>query len=243
MAHAFRRLVHDPFVVVGTGVLGLSLAVYFLPGIDAAAREAFALDIVDLLFLVPLTAALLGTARSTPHPEERWFWRILGAGFACWTAVKILEITVPYAEWDLTHALVDDIGYQAFYGLVLMAMFTYPHRPAGWSRGDIRYWMEAIGTVLFAGGLLTYFVLVPAALDRTVYDSLAPSMMLYVTIDVALVLVVARHLRRAPDLRWRVIYGLLAVGLTTMLVGDVVETLMLMDMLPWIEAGHPIDIL
>jgi diguanylate cyclase (GGDEF)-like protein len=144
-------------------------------------------------------------------------------------------------DQEIEDYVLQDVFYASFYLLAIIALDVRPHLR---SRADDQDSMEVLrhsGPVIFAFGLLTYVILVPAAADPNSYWTDTTSFLLYVLLDAYVILRVAQNLASTRDGLWKLVYGWLLATWILWLILDTYETLLWADILPWIEPGTPLD--
>jgi len=91
-------------------------------------------------------------------------------------------------------------------------------------------------------GALAYLVLIPAAFDLGSFWVDIPSFTFYVVLDAYLVVRLLDAISQSADRRWRTVYGWLLLTCVAWLILDTTEALSWAEVLPWIEAGTPLDL-
>ncbi len=174
---------------------------------------------LSLIFLVLLLAALRFDLDKVSGAAERRFWNCLSAAFGSWLAGSLLTLA-PLPEIMLL--IGEEAFYAVYYMSFVMALEEQPHlrsrlRP---KRGLLNWPAFAILVL----GLFAYFVMIPLLANRPEYDSALPSTFLYLILD-ALIVVRLLYLGRRAELRWRVLYHLLALGSVLLFLDDLVNLL------------------
>ena len=202
-------------------VYALVILPFVVPVLDAEQLLGFTSKYTHLLLILTTLVALLhgmGVHRERSH---RWFWLAIATAYIAWLTVRLLYLAVPEdTEASLRAA---DALYLCYYASLLVAVSFRPHLAQASSNSAER-WIEVLGTLLFAFGLLIYFVFIPAAEGRTQHlESVAPFLMFGVFNLLLLGSLVV--LWRAADAgsSWRRIYGLLALSAGAWCMLDVVE--------------------
>jgi diguanylate cyclase (GGDEF)-like protein len=108
---------------------------------------------------------------------------------------------------------------------------------------DLPRALEVAGTALFVFGFFGYFSLVPFLYDRPLLATDVPSLVFYTVLDAVVVVRFAVRLGEATSARWRALYGWLLAGAGLWFLGDVLETLMYVDIVRWRPPGSPSDLL
>jgi len=159
------------------------------------------------------------------HPEERQFWILLGAAFACYFGA---ELVVLLPGWDNSvpaYALAYDLLFVGFYMAAILATTRAPHQRAGWSARQGERLVVALGTALFALGMMVYFDLLPLLVDRPTFVSRLSAFYLFLALDLSLALRLAALFWAARTARWQVLYGLVFVSALLMAIGDLLDAL------------------
>ena len=96
---------------------------------------------------------------------------------------------------------------------------------------------------MFVFGLLGYFIVLPSIFVPESYGSWVPSLAMYVVLDayIALRLIAVLRSRIGPDWRWT--YRAIAAAYGLWFFADIAEGLLLLDAVPQIDAGTPLDLL
>jgi len=220
-------------------VLGLPLVVPTLPPeLRAAYSETCTATPFLLLAIWTFRRRLAGAEEG-----ERRFWNSMTAAAACWIGQQAL-LMATYTREDLSVALslLDELLYVGLYLFMVLALDVQPHLRLEGDPPSALPVLRRVGTVVFAFGLLTYVVVVPATLDPDAYWTAIPSLTLYLLLDLYLVHRALRAFSQSTDRRWRHIYGWLLATCISWLVLDAVEALLWMEILPWLDPGTPWDL-
>ena len=230
----------DPILWAGGAVWLLSL----LPSLadvlpsDLAFSWADQYSDVPMLGFVVVAAAM--RARAALDRKERTFWRLFIAGNMSWIAVRGLYVGVPYAQRGMKSDLFTDVSYLLGYLCLIAALELRPDRvPPGRTRAGK---VESLGVQTFAFLMLSYFTLAPSVFNPEAYASWVTSMALYAVLDAWLLAHAVRLLRAGLAPGWVVPVRWLAGAFAVWLVGDVMEGLMYMKAIPYIDAGSPVDV-
>ncbi len=171
--------------------------------------------------------ALLDRLRKIPRATERRFWELLSLAYASWLLAQLTQLFFSPSH-RIAGFLLEDVCLLGFYLFFLFAIESHPHRviPREYAKTwQARKRFELEGALLFAAGLLIYFVFIPALVIVGEYVSFSTSGWLYVALDL---LIIARTLyarRIAHGRRWPSIYGILLVTSTVTLLADIFDTL------------------
>lgn len=241
MREALRR---DPVIWVGLFTLFAVALPYVVPLVSPQKLETYGALFAEIpLILVALTAFQFHLRR-IDRVRERHFWNLWTAGFSFWMALRLLEIILP-AELvkDVRVALLEDVLYVGFYLSIILALEIRPHRQAARSSATLQRRLGAAGAVVFTLGLLLYFAVIPATLDRGSYRTWIPSLLLYVVLDGYVVCRLASSRHACASSRWRAVYSWLLAAAVLWLVTDSIELLMRADVIPWVQYGTLLDLL
>lgn len=224
-------------------IVWLAVAVFYLtPAAQPATRVFFGDYLIGITFIPLVIACCLSGASGRRETEESHFWRMIAGGYFIWFAYAVLTLAIPDDRWTLAASVAGDIAYVAFYLLFVLAVDLKPHLQTmnGVEAQQRRLRSTAIAVLLFAW--LCYIVVIPAAVDRRAYETLVPSFLLYLSLDL---LVIGRLMwvrRESWSVRWAALYGLLAAAAGTMFLGDVAEILYMANMIG-LGSGTSADLL
>lgn len=231
----------DRFLWAGVAVWALSLlpsllgAVPFEPAFCWADQYN---DVPTLGFVIVAAALRLRVARDR---KERTFWRLFMGCMVGWIAVRGLYVVVPYEERGMKSDLFSDLSYLLGYLCLVVALHLRPDRdPPGFTR--VRR-VESLGIVTFAFLMLSYFTLAPSVFNPEAYASWSTSLLLYAVLDAWLLVRALRLLHTDLASEWRVPMRFLAGAVALWFVGDVVEGLMYLERIPYVNSGTPADLL
>jgi len=217
-----RRLAADPFVLLATGLVLLTLlATPFLDHLSPLAQTDFS-RWGDIVLLV-LAIAAQYQGRSIEHPELRRHGRLLTAGLASWLSAQLVYFAA--GGWDDPWvSATGDLLFVLFYLCMLAVALGRPHLPPGWSRSDPSYGFGLASGAVVLLFFFAYIVVLPLVGAERM-PQLALSSLLIVALDF---LLFGRFLLLAMQMRasfWREIYGLLALAWTTWTVVDLLDLL------------------
>lgn len=200
--HLLRR---DPWVWTMALAYALLLAFYLVPLLPPHWLETLSWYIADPLLLLLVLGAISRRGSCETGSAERLFWQLVACGVGFWLLGSLLTswawLLAPGGA--LMPQLAVDVSYIGYY---LMMIFAVELRPDRWP--DLRRWSrdERLGRIVavaFCLALLDYFVLIPSYLDRQEYDSLRPSLLLYLGLDLLLCLRFALGARQSGGTVWR----------------------------------------
>ncbi len=233
-----RRLGQDPVVRAAAAVFAAAFLPYVLPILPPNQRQWYADHLAEIPMLVTVLVALQYGIGRRPAPE-RTFWQLVSLAIACWLAVLVVDLAAPAAWRGNRLSLAEDLLYLLFYLMLVLALELEPARQ---ERGRTLRWVRTAGAIVFAFGLLTYFVLIPSRLTPRQYATWVPSMLLYLSLDTYLVVRLASLWHARPAGPWRRVHGLLLASATLWWVTDGIETLEYLGVLPRIRGGGPLDL-
>ena len=233
----------DRLLLFALLVLAISALPYFLPFLDAEQVWAYGTFYAEVPLIVVTLAALESKRRRSETARERRFWRLTSTAFAYWLGSWILYFFVTLEPQIWTVELTADLLNLLFYLFLVLAATSHPHlaersiRPVAADRS------ETIGTVLFFFGFLVYFVLLPSHLTPEAYLGYVPSLLMYVVLDFLLAIGFLHLARHAGRGRWGKVYRLMGASVLLWFILDSIECLQYLNLLPWVDAGTPLDIL
>lgn len=238
-----RRLLIDPWVLLYAGVIVVTCGYYALPeGADGPWVEALDLVVPTAPLWVTIGALLVGLRRLETQVERR-FWLLLALAH-----VSYLLAQLPYppprtdSEQDLRILLVD-VAILGYYAAILLAAATNPHLRQLSRESWQRSLLAGTGSLLFLFGLLTYFVLVPAALDPASTDWWIPTVFLFALLDAVACGTFAWLARSAASPRWRRLFGLVALNQGIWAALDLLEALVFARLAPAPAPGGVVELL
>ena len=221
----------------------LGVAMLYLTPLAQPATKTFFGDYLIGLTFIPLVivCCLVGPAvhRQT---EETHFWRMIAAAYFIWFAYGLLTLAIPDSNWTLSASVLGDIAYVAFYLLFLLAIELRPHLQTMNRLQAQQQRLRATALTLLLFAWLCYIVVIPAAVDRRAYETLVPSFLLYLSLDLLLIGRLMWVRRESWSVRWAALYGLLAGAVGAMFAGDVLETLYVGNVIA-LGSGTPADLL
>ena len=214
----------DPLAQAALVAFALGLPVGLLPWLTVAHKERIIFTVLPFLFIGLAVAALVWGRRRLAGGEERRFWSDLAIAFGAWLGVRVLYLLFP-GDRPLPVEILAEVLFAVFYTGFVLALERQPHRTDRWRPSGLEGTLVRPAVALFVLGLAAYFLVVPVAFDPASYDSLVPSMVLYLTLDLFLVTRTLLLVRRAPDRRWRALYSGLALVAALAMASDAVEYL------------------
>jgi len=201
----------DPVVLIGTFAFALVI-LSRLPRV-LATPYAGSLDYLSVVAVhaATLTAIVLRLAR-VADALERQFWRRIAAGFVAWLIIDIVRPELGSSRSSVYAMLLVDAAFVGFYLFEVAAVELRPHEGPRGMTSCWSCWWRVGTTSLAAVVLYGYFSLLPAWLDRTGYDTFAPSSYLFAVFDAFLAIRFTLLLRTTRPVTWRRTYsGMVAV--------------------------------
>lgn len=228
------------------GALLLAVAIpYFVPRLGADTLEVYGDFYSDTPLIVFLILLSQMAARATPHVSERRFWHLVSGALGCWLAVRAINIgwllNLPLGgvvESDVT----GDVIYIGFYLFLAVALEIQPHRRRPRTARVAQRAIKAAGAIVMLLALVTYFVIIPWAVNPAAYETWVPSLLLYVTLDAYLILRLAGLAYSRPGKLWGRVYRWMLLTAGLWLVTDALETLFYAGVLPWVRTGTLLDL-
>jgi len=229
----------DPVMRASLGLFLAATALYPLLASILTREERW--TFLRLAFLALTVVALQKGLDRIERPSERRFWHLLTVAFGCWLTVYLGRVIEPDPFSSLFHSLVEELLYGGYYLALVFAVEARPDRREPLPSGDLERSARWPAVTVFVVGLLAYFVLVPALGNRQAYESSLPSLCLYVSLDLYLSTLLVYRARSTPLLRWRTLYGALALTAVLVLVTDLMELLLtLLRISSWGRGTDPL---
>lgn len=213
---------HDPVALVTLGAV-LLLAVLELGAGFLPAGFGAVLRFLPLVHLVVAVVAVQAGLRRIIHRAERRLWAGIALAFGLRLAADALVLLLgpPKLYLELTADVLRTLSFLAF----VFAIERSVERRTGIHPADLGRLLTWPGGSTFALGLLTYFCLIPVALDPPFYETGLPSAYMFLIFELYLVVHLAVLASRTESLRWRMLYSLLFLALATLLVTDLLDVL------------------
>ncbi|HEX6323949.1 MAG TPA: ATP-binding protein [Vicinamibacterales bacterium] len=200
-------------------------ALYLLPTSPPDARRFFGDYLLSLTFLPFVIAAVFANVSALESATERRFWQAMGGAFLVWFAYGAIAWLVPDERWTPAWSVAGDCAFLGYYLLILLGIELKPHLQSMNPVEDKQRRLRSSALMLLLFAWLCYLVVIPAAVDRAVYESELPSFLLYLSLDALIVVRLLWVRRQSWSVRWATLYGLLALGMTWQLTADALETL------------------
>ncbi len=206
-----RVFLRDRYLAAGLVILFGSLLAPILPAYRSSFAETWARFVAEPVFLVLALAALALTPQAREREEERWFWRLIGAGLLLWLAGVGLRLgSIEWAPAKVAHLL-------SYLALALAADLR-PHLAAGWRAGSAEFPVGVAASTLLVAALIAYFLMVPAFQRQG--TGLESARIACLALDILLTLRFLHHALRSHCLAWRPVYLWLSAGFAAAAVGD-----------------------
>ena len=218
-------LTRDTLVLLYLAVAVTEALIYSLPMLDPGTLTAFGASPFQIPFVA--TAAMAGFygLGRIENGEERLFWRNLAYASVFWLATLVAIALVPSAHWRVADDVWVDAAYLFFYSPILFAAECKPHLAGVGPRRDVERQLRWAGVTLLVVGWFLYFVVAPAVTDPTLFGTMLPSSLLFITIDSAVVIRFVWRACSAGSTRWRVLYGTIALAGVSLLLTDSLDAL------------------
>ncbi len=213
----------DPLAQAALAAFALAAPAGLLPWLTAAQKERLIFTVLPFLF-IGLAVAALRRGLGRLAGGERRFWNDLAIAFGAWLGVRILYFAFP-GDRPLVVEILAETLFAVFYTGFVLALERQPHRTDRWRPSGLEGTLVRPAVALFVLGLAGYFLVVPVAFDLASYESLVPSMVLYLTLDLFLVARALLLVRGTSDRRWRALYAGLALVAALAAASDAVEYL------------------
>ena len=147
-----------------TIILASGLCVAYLIGVFVNWGQAADRSLYANLGMIPigLVATILAwsASRAQENDRSRWAWRLLAVGLACFFAGDLMFFILQNVLGRSPFPSVADIGYLAYYPLVLAGLLCFPS--AFRDRVQrVTFYLDCLVVVLAGGILISYFFLIP----------------------------------------------------------------------------------
>lgn len=216
-----RLVRHDTFVQLYLAVVAAEAVIYSVPLMDPGTLTAFGASPFEIPFVATVVLTGFYGLRHVVDPEERLFWSHLAVAMVFWLATLVWIAIVPSGGWTVTHAVLVDASYLLFYSPILFAVERKPHVPSlGMKRREVERQLRWTGVTVLVVGWFVYFVVVPAAVEPAFFRTLLPSSLLFMTIDALVVFRFSWRAWSCGSLRWRVLYGTMALAGVSLFITD-----------------------
>ena len=203
--------------------------------------EEYQAAISDLAFLPISLLAALAAFRIWTQPgadrSTRLAWGLLGLGLLAnffgdllWFYYEIILQSEPFPSWA-------DLGYLAFYPLVMLGLLKFPHSPV--SRSDQqRLYLDSAIVLVASWMVIWYFILAPSVdgLDFTFESTLVAA---YPLADQVIIYGLIIFLFRHPNASIRSGFGFLLVAMLLFVVADIIYSIQGLN--DTYVSGDPLD--
>ncbi|MCP4659574.1 MAG: response regulator [bacterium] len=230
-----RRLRHpiwrDPAWKLMLGLLlGVTVAVL---------ATAFSISPYYVTWHVGLAVLLVGSIwavhyrrRELESAVERRFWLYITVAQGIWLLALVMQYYSPARELPF-FAVLNDFVFLSWYLAYLFAADSHPER----GPSDPQRRLNLVGAILFAFGLLVYFLLIPSYLTKDPHAVSLPSSFFYIGMDCYLAFRFYHEGRHCRRRRWRTTFRLLTLTTGCWLLTDVLVAL---SRLPdsWVYLGE-----
>ncbi|HEX9582491.1 MAG TPA: ATP-binding protein [Gemmatimonadales bacterium] len=222
---AWQSLAADPLVRLTAALLVFAAVPYVVPLLPAGRMAQYS-RAADIPLLVVAIFAFQSGLRRLPDQRLRRVWHLLTAALASWLVVRGVQLVLGAgAVQSMGHEVVVDILYLVFYLFFILALEFAPRTDRDEGPVPSLRNLRSAGATVFALGLLAYFVIIPGAINPAAYTTQAPSLLLFVTLDLYIVgrLVAHRvHCRARP---WSTACTLLLTTAVLWVLTDLAEAM------------------
>ncbi|MGE5198749.1 MAG: sensor histidine kinase, partial [Rhodospirillaceae bacterium] len=199
--------------------------IYSLPMLDPGTLTAFGASPFQIPFVATAAVAGFWGLNRTGSREEQIFWRYLAFACVFWLATLVAIALVPASHWRPVDDVWVDAAYLLFYSPILFAAECKPHLANVVPRRDVERQLRWAGVTLLVAGWFLYFVAAPAAADPSLFGTMLPSSLLFMTIDGTIVARFAWRAYSSGLVRWRVLYGMIALAGASLFLTDTLDAL------------------
>ena len=218
-------LTRDTLVLLYLAVAATEALIYSFPMLDPGTLTAFGASPFQIPFVATtVVAGFYGLGR-VRNREEQIFWRNLAFAGVFWLATLIAIAVVPKAQWRWIDDVWADAAYLFFYSPMLFAAECKPYLARPGFRGEVERQLRWIGVTLLVLGWNFYFIDAAALTDRTLFTTMLPSSLLFMTMDGTIVVRFAWRAYSSGSARWRVIYTAMALAGLSLFVTDTFDAL------------------
>jgi len=218
-------LTRDTLVLLYFAVAVTEALLYSLPMLDPGTLTAFGASPFQIPFVATTAIAGFYGLGRIENGEERVFWSNLAYACVFWVATLVAIALVPAPHWRLVDDVWVDAAYLFFYSPILFAAECKPHLAGVGPHRDLDRQLRWAGVTLLVIGWFLYFVVAPAAADPSLFGTMLPSSLLFITIDAAIVVRFAWRAYSCGSIRWRVLYGMIALAGVSLLLTDSLDAL------------------
>ncbi len=231
-----RQLWKDPVVRVFLVLYLLSQIPYLLPSLSG--EEIRTYDwFVSAAFYLPFLTCVLWPARKQTMPDnERNFWKALALAYTLWWAVSVINVFWLTGASGSSFDTTTDGLFLGFYVYWFVALSFRPHAPQARPVEESDRWLRGAAAVTLAMFLFFYFILVPYRHAPERFALWIPSLFFFSVLDSVLLILLVRLALRLKVVRWRVLYGTLAVAMFMYAALDLLEAASYLNRLRWTQA-------
>jgi signal transduction histidine kinase len=221
-----QNLIRDRFVLLYLAVAVVEALAYGVPLLPRAQLAELGRSALLIPFIALATIAAFDGLHTITEPNERRFWVFIGAAFSVWLVTAVVITAVHAVRWTVLHDVLFDAAHMLFYAPLLMGFEYRPHVPSARlpRQIEISRQLRWLGLTCLFLGWFSYFVIIPVQFDPSFYESLLPSALLYMTVDVVLIVRLVMSCAVSTTVRWKRIYGAMIGAAVMLLVTDTLET-------------------
>ena len=204
--HVWNVLAGDRAFWLAVAILGLAVAPYAIPVLDADQLQAWGLFYADVpIAIATMLAVVIGIGR-VRAPEERRFWHLVALAYGASLVIRMVRVLMPEDAWTVSLEMVDMAFHLLYYGALALAVDASRDHPRDRGRRRL-HTLHTAGLGVLAIGLLTYFEAVPWLAAPEEVGPWYPSLFLFGLLDVTLCLAFLRVRQEHENPRWRRILG------------------------------------
>jgi len=218
-------LTRDTLVLLYLAVVLTEAIIYSLPMLGSGTLTAFGASPFQIPFVATAVMAGFYGLRRIADYEERIFWRNLVLACVFWAAALVAIALVPAPQWRWADDVWADAAYLFFYSPILFAAECKPDLANPGVRREVERQLRWTGVTLLVLGWYFYFVVAPAVTDPVLYGTMLPSSLLFVTLDLVVVVRFAWRSYSSGSIRWRVLYGTIALAGVSLFLTDTLDAL------------------
>ena len=220
---AVRRylLEKDALLITSLSMIALLIIAYITALPSALILADFTENKMDII-LLSVTLAAIFSCKGLRRPGlERRFWLLIGVAYSIWLLLRFYSVAIP----GVLHKAGGDLVYFLFYLTCLLAIEARGGQPGQSTYNRLRYWLTFASNVMFALGVLVYFVIIPAVYDTESYDSWLPTFYCFIALDLYLAFRFFIAAQILSNSRWRIILRLFGITAICWVVADTFEVI------------------
>ena len=221
----FTVLTRDTLVLLYLAVAVTEGLIFSLPLMSRGTLTSFGASPFEIPFVAVAALAGFYGLRRIQDYEERLFWSHLAYACVFWLTTLAAIAVVPAAHWRPADDMWTDAAYLLLYSPILFAAETKPHLAGVRTGRGVERQLRWAGVTLLAAGWYVYFVVAPVVLHADSLKTATGSPLLFMMLDL---MIIGRYAWRAwscGTVRWRVLYGMIALAGVALLGTDTLDLL------------------